>query len=265
MTLAAEQQTFSQKVACIVDLVDEVKMSCLSYWYPKITEAGLPTPDTVIIKCPNANELASILDGSTPSVLAELCHEIQDAAGMIAGCPFFLRTGQTSGKHMWDRTCYVADITSKTIMSHIAALIDFSGSVDMIGLPIDIWVVRKLLDVTPLFRCELYRGMPIVPEARCFVDGGKLVDFVPYWPEGAIEEGQPDNPRWKEIVAVADDKIATNKSEIAELACRAGMAVGGQWSVDVLLANDGLFVTDMAVAERSYGYDAAKFEATAQS
>ncbi len=41
-------------------------------------------------------------------------------------------------------------------------------------------------------------------------------------------------------------------AEIRSLASRAGAAIGGAWSVDILETTRGWFVTDMAEAHKSY-------------
>lgn len=38
------------------------------------------------------------------------------------------------------------------------------------------------------------------------------------------------------------------------MACKCGELCGGKWSVDVLLTRKGYYVTDMAEAEKSYGW-----------
>ena len=45
-----------------------------------------------------------------------------------------------------------------------------------------------------------------------------------------------------------------------ELASQAGKACGGQWSVDLLETDRGWYITDMAEAVKSYGYDKEKFD-----
>jgi len=49
-------------------------------------------------------------------------------------------------------------------------------------------------------------------------------------------------------------------SELHELASQAGKACGGQWSVDLLETDRGWYITDMAEAVKSYGYDKEKFD-----
>lgn len=224
---------------------------CLSYWFPRIESAGVPVPRTIIHREPNARELLRLMDGQDTPVLPKLASAIEAAADQV-GYPAFLRTGQGSGKHSWGTCCYLADPLK--IPQHIMALVEWSECVDFMGLLYDVWVVREMLSTRPLFRCTRYGGFPVVREFRVFVDGPSVLYRVPYWPEGAIEEGKPDDPLWPELLAGMNTLTKGEELLIEEIASHAGRAVGGKWSVDVLDTARGWFVTDMAPAERSYGW-----------
>ena len=122
--------------------------------------------------------------------------------------------------------------------------------VDMMGLPHDVWVVREMLNVEPLFRCDRYAWMPVVRERRYFVDGPTVLYSIPYWPEDALEQGGPDTEDWRDHMGLLNAPV-----EGDALASKCGQAVGGKWSVDILEAVDGLYIIDMATAERSYGWN----------
>jgi len=80
-----------------------------------------------------------------------------------------------------------------------------------------------MLPTQPLFRCRLYGNMPVVREWRYFVDGGKLLYGIPYWPEEALEQGGPDADDWREHLKL----LQTEPSGTDVLAKKAGECIGG--------------------------------------
>ena len=222
--------------------------NCLSYWYPKI-EGEVPTPETFFVSLSDMWGLASVLDGNPCFYLRALA-DLLRAAGDEFGWPVFLRTGQGSGKHDWSRTCFVSDPCD--VERHIVSLVEWSHLVDFVGLPHNVWVVRKMLPTRPVFKCTRYGGMPVVREWRYFVDGDRVGYGIPYWPEGALDQGGPDREDWREFLCALH---AQPPSDVTQIAAAAGRAMGGDiWSVDVLESDNGWFVTDMALAEASYGW-----------
>ena len=232
--------------------------NCLSWWFPRIQGAGLPVPKTHIIT--TEVQLVRMIDGEWPPGIEAFLGVLRDAADDI-GYPAFLRTGQGSGKHQWEKTCFVqrADFISQ----HIYNLVEWSECVDMMGLPYHVWVVREYLPVRPLYRCTRYGNMPVVREWRVFVEDSRVVCVNPYWPREALEQGAPDCETWAD--SYDEDFAATTWDliEVEDLARRAGKACGGRWSVDILKTDNGFYVTDMALAERSWGYDESKFQKVA--
>lgn len=235
------------------------KRNCLSWWFPKIEAAGLPVPRTEIIK--TSINLFSLLDGQPPEGFSDFIDELEAARLRLADehGDIFFRTGQGSGKHDWDRCCYVR--SGADLRHHVANLVEWSHLVDMMGLAHDVWVVREYLDVTPLYFCSGYGNMPVIREFRAFVDGGRVAYVEPYWPAKALAEGEPTSSDWADSY---DGDMLLRDSEsrtIFELAAAAGDACGGRWSVDLLSTGSGWFLTDMAVAEMSYGFSEERFHA----
>lgn len=226
--------------------------NCLSYWYPRI-EGKVPTPETQILTLADAtnwHELGQLCEGVVPSAFHVVKFFYKEAIEWF-GLPMFMRTGQGSGKHDWARCCHLTQVDE--IGSHIANLVEWSQMVDMLGLPVNVWVAREMLDTTPLFRCIAYRGMPIVREWRVFVDGREAIKAMPYWPEEAIEQGRPDTPDWRSHMAHLREDAPFEAIKMAETV--GSLLPEHKWSVDVLEANDGLYVTDMAIAENSWGWE----------
>ena len=228
----------------------------MSYWLPKLEAAGLPVPRTTLVPMSRAafRDVFNVFDGKPLEDPAnEFLQELGAAAAEI-GYPVFLRTGMTSGKHSWSRTCYLA--YPERLLSHVASLIEFSECVSFVGLPCSWWAVRELLPTMPLAACPNYDGMPVCREFRCFVLDGAVRCLHPYWPTEALERGGVAN------AAQVAERLSEcfDEEEVRALAARAGAAVGGAWSVDVLETERGWFVTDMAEAEKSWHWPGCSAE-----
>lgn len=228
--------------------------TCLSYWLPKLEVAGIPVPKTKIVTMPLCAQ-ESILewfDGKAGNGKEEPFFAELTAAAFEIGFPCFLRTGHTSGKHEWNRCCYLT--SADKIKQHVFNLAEHSECADLIGLPWSVWAVREFLPTVPFGACRNWNGLPVCREFRFFVDGGVVRCWHPYWPLKALEDGQ----------AVLEDGSTFSKESYANLchnyappvlsalAAAAGRAVGGAWSVDTLETRRGWFVTDMAEADKSF-------------
>lgn len=237
----------------IADRAALTHKTCLSYWFPLIEAAGVPVPQTKILDATDEwHKLAMLCEGKYSPLAQHLAEDICAAATKLGGFPVFLRTGQGNGKHSWSECCCLAD--PMKVVSHIANLVEWSMNVDFLGLPFRVWAVREMLPTRPLFRCAAYGGFPVVREFRVFVDGGNVLYTVPYWPEGAVAQGKPDDVGWEAKLYLANTMTDGERQEIEHVATMAGDACGGKWSVDVLDVQGRFFVTDMAAAELSYGW-----------
>lgn len=225
--------------------------NCLSYWYPVIRDC-VRTPETHIIR--TDIDLVCMLDGESPDGLDSLVQSIKEA-GDDVGYPCFLRTGQGSGKHNWNHTCFVQD--RDAVLKHVASLVEWSVMVDILGLPTDVWVVRKMLPTVPVAVLPSYRDMPLCREFRCFVSDGNVQCIHPYWPKQAAEEGfsflhRVLPPDWEDTYKQLCHLEGYERRVIENLASIAGKAIGGDWSIDILDTEEGWYVTDMAEAKRSF-------------
>lgn len=231
----------------------------LAYWFPRIRDAGLPVPRTEIVHTDVA--LYDLLDGKTPDGWDRFIASLYDAARGFAfpdvgeSKPFFLRTGHTSGKHQWYRTCYVGPGEYLSLEHHVTALVEASALSSFFGLPASTWAVRELIPTTPICRCDAYEGMPVVREFRFFADAERVAHVQPYWPPEAVLQGRPDRSGWLAALAGISRLGLDMRGWLGDLACRAAAAAEGFWSVDLLQAEDGKWwITDMARGEDSYRY-----------
>ena len=229
--------------------------TCMSFWFPKIAAAGIRVPLTKMLIMPKEaqRDLYSIFDGAQPKGVAEPFFAELAAAASEIGYPCFLRTGLTSGKHEWDRCCYLTDRAQ--IKRHVVALIEHSEVVDFIGLDWSVWAVREFLPTTPLAVCPHYGNMPVCREFRFFVEDNRVACFHPYWPMESLEQGGIEDAErvYRDLCAVGDS------APLIEIAQAAGAAVGGAWSVDLLETKRGWYVTDMAEADKSFHWGACPF------
>lgn len=226
----------------------------LAFWFPKIKAAGLPVPSTEIVQTDVA--LHELLDGKTPDGWEDFRKQMWAAAHRIGGPgPVFMRTGHTSGKHSWDRCCYVPN--TAYLDGHIGALVEYSAMADLMGLPTNTWAIRQLVPTTKICACWGYGGMPVVREFRFFATSLSFEHIQPYWPPDAVEQGQPDREDWRRALAEASALSPRETLDLSLLATDAVRAVGGGlWSVDFMQAFDGSWwLTDMAKGEDSFRYD----------
>lgn len=238
--------------------MNAVDRNDMAFWFPKIKEAGLPVPRTEIVQ--TEVELMSLLDGEKPEGFDAFIHTLRRAGEEVRhiGGYTFLRTGHGSGKHEWLRTCCVGSWRTEGVLeSHVGALVEWSASAGIFGLPTRTWAAREMLKTPRICRCEGYGMMPVVREFRVFMRDDEWEHTQPYWPPDAVEQGRPDAPEWRsrlaEISRLADD-------EAERLAFLAGMAVGaldgGYWSVDFLQDRVGdWWLTDMAVGGDSFRWE----------
>ena len=225
----------------------------LAYWFPKLLAAKLPVPKTIILTMPVPAQESVFAgfdgkdepEGSIGEYRA-FADRVRAAAAELGGAPVFLRTGHTSGKHEWARTCYLADLALTE--QHLFALAEHSELCGLPGLPWDTWAVRELLPTVQYGVCPDYGGMPVAREFRCFVDGGVLRCAHPYWPLESLADGGAS----PECMAAANRGASVVPRVVTDLARRAGAVLAGEWSVDILDTTRGWFITDCALAAESF-------------
>lgn len=224
-------------------------VNCISHWLPRLEAAGVPVPRTTLVAAPEG--LSGILDGVKPDGYDLFVAELTAAARSF-GFPAFLRTGHTSGKHQWRRTCYLVSVD--VIPAHVAALVEFSECADILGLPYRTWAVREYIPLVAHFTA--FDGMPIAVERRVFIRDGERTCDHGYWPPGAIEGHNPSRPDWRQLLADHDEiaRLYDSRTQIkASLARIGGAFPEGYWSVDFALGRDGTwYAIDMAEGDRSF-------------
>lgn len=232
----------------------------MSYWFPLIKLAGLPVPKTEIVRYTADDDLLDLLDGKEPRGWDDLVDRVLKAAMDVAfGPPAFIRTAHTSGKHEWASCCCLSAFSRLAVGQHIFNLVEASALADIFGLPTDTWVLREMIETDTLFKCNAWEGFPVTREFRVRIGkpGDEDATVFPYWPEAAIEEGDPSEENWRELLASRSRIDDADAAQLASLAFGAQSAVGGGfWSVDLLQGRDGKWwLTDMAEGEKSWWPD----------
>jgi len=217
---------------------------CISYWFPLLQKTGVPVPKTVII---DAGDHVSGYVFSDQPIPQKLLNAIAKAAKEVGGYPAFLRSGHTSNKHSWSRTCFLA--SESQIDRNVREISEYCECCDLLGLPSNIWVVREFLPIEPAFRA--FNDTPICKERRYWIKDGKVVGHHPYWPPESIQ--RPSDPNWDKHLAWINVERPDEVAELTALSEKAGRVFYGAWSIDWLwIPSRGWVCIDMAEAERSY-------------
>jgi hypothetical protein len=217
----------------------------IRYWLPRIDAVTDRIPETWL--CAPASRLISLADGAWPEYFGEFLDDLA-YAGRAAGYPCFLRTGHASFKHSWKGTCFVE--SPMQFVTRVRELVEESELASLMGLPYDVFAVRKMLKTVPLFHA--FRGMPVTREFRFFTRDGKYACHHPYWPMSALEEGGPDTENWRELLDGSHVYGDAENGALLPLVEKCGAALPGYWSIDALEAEDGWYVIDCAVADDSW-------------
>jgi len=241
--------------------------NCLSYWFPKVAELKIPVPKTVIVHNPPGLELIEFLEDfkgvSTKAKLLfrQLILDLEKAADMF-GYPVFLRSGLTSAKHGFAKTCHVRKASE--LPKHVLEIVLFSHMASFLGLATDVWAVRKMLHPRVYF--QAFNGLPISLEVRVFAEENKgVVCHHPYWPVEAFEKLPADSfpDDWKERIGRLYYNYETYLTkEVMGNSAKIANWIGGAWSIDWLWDQPSghWFMIDMAVAKDSWHWPGCEHE-----
>lgn len=231
--------------------IDLGKQSSMLVWFPKLEKLPIPQIKTRIINIDSRVFYKWIVgEGAIPEKYwTEMLKEIE----ALGGCPIFMRSDQSSMKHSWKKTCYLADHTK--LQDQVRNLIEDHEMQNMAGeLSYDAIVFRDFLDLETGFK-GFHGDFPVNKEVRSFINDGKLTSIHNYWFEDAIEKGSrnlPDN--WKEKLKDLNTITKKDLDEIKQQLNEVGKVFpDGYWSVDFAKTKDGIwYLIDMAKGEVSY-------------
>lgn len=209
---------------------------------------SVPTPYTRIVPLPKG--WYNWLDHGLPK---EFVDKVRREISIYQfSYPIFLRTDQMACKHSWKRTCFVEH--GQDLGQHIYNLLEENELCNNFGevTPAAV-VIREFLELNKFFRCTSYGNMPVAKEFRFFATKGKVDCWHPYWVHGALEEGSPDNPQWKDLIPQLEELSKNDFECCGMLAQNASANFEEQVSLDICQTNKlRWLVTDMACGGQSF-------------
>ncbi len=248
--------------------------NCMSYWFPRLENTGVPVPKTWFADAGvDWFRMMNFAEGpkhqaavdEAERIIADLTVGLQKGVPYIGSYPVFLRTGHFSGKHEWNKACYLP--SNDQVDQHIRQLVFMSEMFGSFGeLPYKMWAVRELLPTKTVAVLPGYGDFPLAREVRAFISDGEIVCSHPYWPSAAIKNSLTPRrlePAEVEILAYRANEFAAMvdpaasrhlwEPQVREVARE--FKGDGSWSVDVLETERGWYITDMAEALRSWHWD----------
>lgn len=220
----------------------------LAYWFPILSSIpGVLVPRTEIVT--TDVDLTMLLDGDDPDGYEAFLDDLMSAAIRVGApeSPFFLRSGHTSAKHSWRRTCFVED--AEDLVGHVTAIVGFSETADIVGLPTRTWAVREFLQLEHDFTA--FDGMPVAREFRCFFRDGEHICTHPYWPIDSIWSASRMD--YASILEVTNRLSVFERVALDHIVSLVAPAFDGAWSLDLAHGCDGRFqAIDMAEMDRSF-------------
>jgi hypothetical protein len=217
-------------------------------WLPKITDAGLPVPKTIIVPYVH-HECLSIFDGQASSEFSRLSDAVMVAAKEI-GFPVFIRTDLTSAKHSGPNAYKIDSDGHNGPIAETLEDTEMKMWLEPRGP--EAFLVREFLVLNAPFTA--FRDLPIAREFRFFADADGVKCWHPYWPPESIEEHRPSCDDWRSKL----DAIQSNPpSDLFVMAVEAAKACGGRsWSVDFCQdVNGKWWLPDMATAADSFHWE----------
>lgn len=222
--------------------------TCFTHWFPVVEASGVPHPRSHVLPLPlNIQKALVNYDPAAREMLNETIAEIR-AAGETLGWPLFIKNSLYSGKHSWRHTCHLpAGLSDDEIFQHIGTITEeWMMRAPEMALFL---VVREMLPVSPIFHA--HDGMPVTQEFRVFADQGVMKGWQPYWPEESVLS--PSVEDWQSRLASISEPSDALLSEMTHWSQIITAELGGAWSVDFLIAQDGTpYLIDMAEAHKSY-------------
>lgn len=225
------------------------KESSMLVWYPRVKKLQIPQIKTEVVKAGH-KPLYDLLVKENP-LPKNISDELNKAMDRIGKFPMFMRTDQASGKHNWERTCYLK--SRESFDKNLAMLLEEHEMQNMAGeLGYDAIIFRELLDLETAFTC-FYGNFPINKEVRCFIKDGKIQDIRNYWIRKAVDEGEPEDKDWESKLAKLKKYSKKDLDEIKRQLALVCDEFSEYWSADFAKTKNGIwYLIDMARGEVSY-------------
>lgn len=233
----------------------------LSYWYPKIKDCGIKTPDTIVIPINYAQFKwlgGDNYEDKDIKSMGTFIHNRIKSSELKNNKKLFMKTGTFSNKFNF-ASCKIEDfdtIGEQFLDIYYAAMCVGDGNSTEI-------VIREFIesdnDIKPI-----YNGMPLSTEFRIFYDfdNKKILGEFNYWDRETVAKSlRYEKNNDAEIFLSEIDRIENNFTKyigkVTELInkCMKNVTLEGKWSIDIMKAKDEFYLIDMATAETSYYYN----------
>jgi hypothetical protein len=229
--------------------------NCISRWLPLLEGAGIPMPETRIIALAPSSYREAVAAFDCGATVAFPEADAIWAAYAEMGGDAFVKLGNFSAKHSWERTCRLRPgLTREGVAKHVASIMYEQM---MVGCPESLAVaVRRMIPTRPAFISSEHGGMPVTRERRIFTEpDGHVACHHPYWPQEAFAKTTPEERTALETISdLAGEDLATLAPWATEAAQRlAALDPASGWSVDFLQDDaGGWWLIDVAQATRSW-------------
>ena len=215
-----------------------IDKNSMLYWYPRIKSLNIPQPKTIFSEKKDWTEWGAFLDNPN-SIDDKLFKKIFALADSI-GYPLFMRTDLASGKHNFNKTCFVQSDTE--LLNNITQLTDENFMCDLLFTSL---VFREYIELESGFTA-FWGELPIARERRYFIKDNKVLCHHPYWIEDAIQK--PSISNWKEVLQGLNTETEDEIKILTNYANEVAKVLDGYWSVDFAHAKNGKwFLIDMAL------------------
>ena len=232
----------------------------ISYWYPKIKNCGIHTPETFITEVPEVVVKACFMEGDQQKCIDTIYNwvktDLMDKIPSNLRGLLFIKNGAFSNKFDFNTACarYVAlDITRSIIeINYTSFMFETGGNTEL--------AIRERIMSNDNNTPCIYRGMPLHNEYRVFYDfdKNKALYVVNYWDwnycHEAISRDATDKIVYESVYPELEKHYNKNCNKVMQLvddAMKKVTGLDGIWSVDIMEANNELWLIDMAVGNQS--------------
>ena len=214
--------------------------NAIEYWYPKIKDI-VPTPKTIIILA------KAIWDktGNFKLIPEEYVKEIKKQAENFS-YPIFVRGNDSSCKHDWKDTCFVAK--KEDLEKHLHRIAYETEGLDVFGsVGVSSIALREYIEMDSKFK-YFWGELPINPERRYFIYNHKVICHHPYWTSESIKDKQ-----YEKLLDEMNCETDKEKKELNKYACNIAEIFDYYWSIDFCRAKNGKwYCIDMAIGYESW-------------
>lgn len=232
----------------------------ISFWYPKIKDCGILTPNTFITDIPEEVLKACFMEGNQQRCIDTVYNWVRDV--LMPAIPqelrglLFVKNGAYSNKFDFHTACarYNALEIARSIIE-----INYASLMFETGGNTEIAIRERIMHYEDIVPC-IYNGMPLQNEYRVFFnfDTKKALYVVNYWDwdycHDSISRNISDKIIYEAHYGRLEEHYKANKDKIMQYVedhMQNVTGLEGIWSVDIMEANDQLWLIDMAIGHRS--------------